>query len=469
MRTSNIATWLGALTLAALPACSDNASDKPSGSGGAGGTNSSSGGSSAHSGASGLSERASVGLSIAPSPLSVAGKTTPELESIGRGSYLVNAGGVCMDCHSTRPTTTSDAQYLAGNVKFAIAPSLYVYARNLTPDPETGMKLTRAEFIETMRTGKGFKNSPPGETPQVMFAMPWMVYRWLSDVDLNGIYDYLQVIPPIHMESPPDNKGPAAAVPPTPFPAMFDEGDELRSLPPDDASDPDHALRGLALQPLADASTSMSPSEKQLFGRGSYLANAISNCNNCHTNPDRGGPGPDYLKVTTSVYLTGGLVFGVPEGLKPIIGETRVQAANLVGTHNGWSNNADLDTFLRLIREGTHVDEASNQPVGFPMPTQFYKNMVQSDLEAIFVYMNRVARTENNDNPTQETARYCDADEQCKFEGEHCNVDAHECVGKACTGTGYAIECGACQSCVSGACAAPEPDDACLQTMLQIY
>lgn len=455
MRTSKNATWLGALSLAlaTLPACSsDNDSDKKT-----------------DSNASALSERANVGLSIAPGKLSVDGKTTAELESIGRGSYLVNAGGVCMDCHSTRPTTTSDAQYLAGNVKFSIGPSLYVYSRNLTPDPDTGMKLTRAEFMEAMRTGKDFRNSPADETPQVMFAMPWMVYRWLSDVDLNGIYDYLQVIPPIHMDAPPDNKGPAAAVPPTPFPAMFDEGDEPRSLPPDDASDPDHVKRGLALQPLADASANMSDEDKQAFGRGSYLANAISNCNNCHTNPDRGGPGPDYLKVTTSVYFTGGLVFGVPQGLKPLIGETRVQAANLVGAHNGWSNTADLDTFLQIIKQGTHVDQPTNQPIGFPMPTQYYKNMVQSDLEAIFTYMTRVARTTNNDNRTQVTARYCDDDSQCTFDGEHCDTDANECVGTSCTGTGYALECGACQSCVSGACTAPAPDDMCLQNMLQIY
>jgi hypothetical protein len=51
-----------------------------------------------------------------------------------------------------------------------------VIGRNLTPDPETGLRLTEDEFIDVMLTGKDFTDSTE-DTPQQLLMHPWQSYR----------------------------------------------------------------------------------------------------------------------------------------------------------------------------------------------------------------------------------------------------------------------------------------------------
>lgn len=142
-----------------------------------------------------------TGLSISPVPLNMRGKNRA---LVGLGSYLVNAGGGCNDCHTAPPymeggnpfqgetEVINAANYLAGGQEFGPFVS-----RNLTPD-EFGRPagLTLEEFVHTMRTGEDHRDD---ETP-ILQVMPWPVYRNLSDRDLRAIYEYLSAIP-----SRPDN------------------------------------------------------------------------------------------------------------------------------------------------------------------------------------------------------------------------------------------------------------------------
>jgi hypothetical protein len=132
---------------------------------------------------------------------------------VGLGSYIVNAQGACNDCHtcpsySSNPYTGGTGQfnrknYLAGGVPFGPFVS-----KNLTPDaagkPEG---LTLAQFKIAMRTGHDPLSSDPNDILQVM---PWPIYRFMTDRDLNAVYEFLSAIPPA---SPGDCTGAGQSLP----------------------------------------------------------------------------------------------------------------------------------------------------------------------------------------------------------------------------------------------------------------
>jgi hypothetical protein len=154
------------------------------------------------------------GFQIAPVPLSLQGKNVP---LVGLGSYLVNAGGGCNDCHTNppfapggdpfkgEPKRFNAANYLAGGVSFGPFVS-----RNLTPEADTGKpEWTFDQFRQIMRTGIDLAQLHPQISP-LLQVMPWPVYQSLTDRDLRAIYEYLSSIP--HAEpgaTPPTTSGPS--------------------------------------------------------------------------------------------------------------------------------------------------------------------------------------------------------------------------------------------------------------------
>src|SRR5581483_998870 len=172
-----------------------------------------------------LSVRAKKGLEISPVKIDTTNLTLDQQEVIGTGSYLV-ATVNCGSCHNHAAGANTD--FLAGGNAFGGAtPSC---ARNLTPDAATGMKLSEAQFIEVMRTGKDFVDM--GQ----LRIMPFVVYRWMTTYDLKAIYAYLKVIPAVSNAVMPDMK-PAVGTP-TPAPTMYTDGDVTRALPGEDVADP---------------------------------------------------------------------------------------------------------------------------------------------------------------------------------------------------------------------------------------
>ena len=132
-----------------------------------------------------------------------------------RGEYLVTVTG-CNDCHT--PGTFYGApdfhRMLSGSEVGWIGPWGVVYARNLTPDAETGLGKWRAsEIVSTIRTGL----TPDGR--HLAPIMPWMDFAKLTDADANAIAAYLKSIPAVSHKVPdavpPDQ---AAGVPGVTFP-----------------------------------------------------------------------------------------------------------------------------------------------------------------------------------------------------------------------------------------------------------
>lgn len=147
---------------------------------------------------------------------------------IGHGKYLVTFGG-CDDCHSPKvfgpmgpmPDTTrllsghpADSKlpevpqgliapdkwgFLSTNDLTAfVGPWGTSFARNLTPDVETGLgSWNEAMFIKTLRTGKHM-----GEGRNLVPPMPWQGIGQLNDKDLKDIFAYLSSLKPIENAVP---------------------------------------------------------------------------------------------------------------------------------------------------------------------------------------------------------------------------------------------------------------------------
>jgi mono/diheme cytochrome c family protein len=135
-------------------------------------------------------------------------RLAPEQQAkVGRGSYVLNTLGGCNDCHTDgngdgradngRLPGTFDvgtAGYLAGGVdigtRLGKGP---IRSRNLTPDPDTGFKLSEEQFISVLRFGADF--SRPTALLRVDPHFP-AGFRLTLD-DLQAIYAYLHAIPPV--------------------------------------------------------------------------------------------------------------------------------------------------------------------------------------------------------------------------------------------------------------------------------
>ncbi|MGZ3452354.1 MAG: cytochrome C [Polyangiales bacterium] len=397
----------------------------------------------------GLSARAAAGLAASPFAVPTTGVSTADLEQIGMGSYIVNVVSSCSDCHNT-PGKTLPAGFLAGGNSFGP-----VKARNLTSDATNGLRMTEAQFIETMQTGKDQKLSgADGGGPVALIVMPWQDYRWMSVTDLKAIYAYLKKVP---ADTNADVFGPSGG-PPIPMPTTFTDGAAATAptLPSESGDAPLFTARGRAVQvPVEPAAVaSLSAADLAAYGRGAYLvAQAI--CGECHTNPER--PSMASTKYNAAAWLTGGRVFAVPPGLDAVTKTERTMSANLLGATHGFINAAGVTetVFSDTITKHVHADETPpTRPLGFPMPAGLMK-LVPEDVHAIWTYLkNQTPVTGAGDKATQDSAPFCSGTVTCPT-GTSCTTASSECTKS--TGCTKDEDCAACQTCNTGtgACVAP--------------
>jgi mono/diheme cytochrome c family protein len=177
----------------------------------------------------------------APPP--AAAKESPEVaaaathaDMVKHGEQLVRIGG-CSDCHTPMafdpkigmPVPQMD-RFLSGhpegapdptaspgkNDQAVIGPTFtsfrlpfgVVYAQNLTPDPETGLRTDKEAFIRTMRSGK-HRGAADGRP--VLPPMPWMNMQSAPEADLAAMHAYLQSIKPVK-NAVPDPKVPPQVI-----------------------------------------------------------------------------------------------------------------------------------------------------------------------------------------------------------------------------------------------------------------
>lgn len=117
---------------------------------------------------------------------------------VARGEYLATITG-CGDCHT--PGTFYGApdmsRKLSGSELGWQGPWGVSYARNLTPDKETGIgSWTDEQIITAIRQGRR-----PDGTP-VLPPMPWPDFAAMTDDDVKAIVAFLRSVPPVHHAVP---------------------------------------------------------------------------------------------------------------------------------------------------------------------------------------------------------------------------------------------------------------------------
>lgn len=119
-------------------------------------------------------------------------------DTIAYGAYMTNAAA-CIVCHTKQEKGRVVGQPFAGGFEFNLGGGYIVRSSNITPD-ETGMKLSKAEFIARFKAYA----DPAAATPvdlskgDMQTVMPWTMYAGMTEQDLGAIYDYLRTVPPVH-------------------------------------------------------------------------------------------------------------------------------------------------------------------------------------------------------------------------------------------------------------------------------
>jgi hypothetical protein len=184
----------------------------------------------------------------------------------------------------------------------------------------------------------------------------------------------------------------------------------------DDDSNEARIHRGLAIAPVP---LNFEGKDRKLVGLGSYLVNAVVDCNGCHS----AGPPTEFIvpsgnpyflsppfsgkqKINPATYLGGGRDFGpFPGGPGSI---PHLYSRNLTPDKTGLPEGGHtFEEFVQIIRQGTDFDHVhpnctmSGSPANclqppfngdllqvMPWPT--YQKMTEHDLKAIYEYLKAI-------------------------------------------------------------------------------
>ncbi|WP_132054532.1 c-type cytochrome [Pseudocnuella soli] len=255
---------------------------------------------------------------------------------IDRGRQLVTGPAHCVNCHGPK---NADSLLKAGlNVPlhggYAFElPFGNIYARNITPDNETGIgKRTDAELARVLRYGVHANGRP---------VLDFMPFHDMSDEDLTAVISYLRAQKPVRNHVPENNLNIVG-----------------------------RAIMAFMIKPVGPSGPVPQKVERDTSAEyGKYLVMNVANCNGCHTvrggmgeyigEPLAGGNGAEDPKM---VHLTPPNISGDPS--------SRIRA---------WKQ----EDFIKRFRMGKAYDESH-------MPWTAFANMSDDDLKAIYNYLKSV-------------------------------------------------------------------------------
>jgi hypothetical protein len=175
---------------------------------------------------------------------------------------------------------------------------------------------------------------------------------------------------------------------------------------------------------IAPVPLKLAGKNRRLVGLGSYLVNAVADCNGCHTSqdPTTGAPleflpnGNPFFglpkKINPEAYLSGGNDFGQIEGPN----SPHIVSRNLTPDKTGRPEGGQsLGNFLQIMRHGTDFDHAHPNCSSVVttncftppfdgdllqiMPWSAFQDMTQTDLIAIYEYLSAIPCIEGPADP----------------------------------------------------------------------
>jgi len=173
------------------------------------------------------------------------------------------------------------------------------------------------------------------------------------------------------------------------------------------------ALAGMALNAVAQtaAQTPAKPAKNSAVERGKYLV-AIGGCHDCHTPKVFGPQGP---KLDMAKLLSGHPAAAPTPAVPPgVLGPTQwgaMTTGDLTAWAGPWgiSYSANLtpdatglkgwtpDIFIKAMRTGKHMGEG--RPILPPMPWEGIGQLTDSDLKAVFAYLQSLKPISNSVPP----------------------------------------------------------------------
>jgi mono/diheme cytochrome c family protein len=270
-----------------------------------------------------------------------------------RGKYLAVHVAGCIDCHSSREMTKYSGPVIPGtegkggfefNEKFGLPGS--VYAKNITPDPETGIGTWTDEEILRAITQGISKN---GDT--LFPLMPYPHFNRAAKEDLMAIIAYIRTLKPIKNQVPPRRLMIPIAM----------------------------AYPGPMLQATVDSNKIPPVSDQVAYG--GYLA-TLADCGTCHSPLTQ--QGPDMTRMFAGGYRFDAGTFVVNSA------NITPDSATGIGT---WTEERFLNKFIPYREEKNY-----NFTVGKEntiMPLSLYAGMTDGDLKAIYAFLRSVKPISN--------------------------------------------------------------------------
>ena len=254
---------------------------------------------------------------------------------IARGRYLAYGVAHCVDCHGEPAQLKAAASDipLSGGHEWKL-PFGLVRARNITPDPETGIgRYSDAELARILRYGVHADGRA---------VLPFMPFAELADDDLVALLSFLRAQKPVKH-----------AVPANEFNLLG------------------KVVLSFVLGPTGPKQTPaqhMPPSASADYGR--YLANNVGNCVKCHTRMDmRTGE-------LVAAPFTGGVELESEQVPGKLFVSPNLTPDPVAGRINAWTE----ETFVARMHAGPAFPDS-------PMPWRSYRNISESDARALYRYL----------------------------------------------------------------------------------
>lgn len=292
-------------------------------------------------------------MQVAPSATLVATGTVTE------GAYIVHLALGC-GCHFNPEPSVGG---LSGGEEFS-GPFGEVYARNITPHPETGIGDFTPEELETViRTGR----RPNGE--QLFPIMPYVHFSGIAEDDMDDLITFL-----MEGQDPISN-----------------------TVPP----------RELLFAPEPFTPTVPPPATAPVSGteRGSYIVNTLAVCGDCH-GPNLAGTHGFAPNITSDpVYGLGSLTPTqisdmLQTGVRPVItGSERFDGSH-IGSIMGLIIQSDISqwTMTDTLAVGEYL--LSVPAVGNQAPVFFSEPVTRTTVGATYVYTALVGDIDTGDTLT---------------------------------------------------------------------